>query len=80
MYRLGIIGTGRIAERMVKTGLTGLNVSCECVYNPHLESARRFAEANHIGRFTDNLDTLAACTPNICLIAESMYCVRNLWH
>ena len=62
MYRLGIIGTGRIADRMVKTGLTGLNVSCECVYNPHLESARRFAEANHIGRFTDNLDTLAAYT------------------
>lgn len=62
MYRLGIIGTGRIAERMVKTGLTGLNVSCECVYNPHLESAKRFAEANHIGMFTDNLDTLAACT------------------
>ncbi len=61
MYRLGVIATGRIADRMVKTGLGGLDVECICVYNPHIESAERFASDNHIGRYTDSLDELVSC-------------------
>lgn len=59
MYRLGIIGTGRIAQRMVDTGLAGMDVSCTCVYNPRLDSARRFSEKNGISVYTDDCDTLA---------------------
>ncbi len=61
MYRLGIIGTGRIADRMVKTGLSGLEVECVCVYNPKIDSARRFAEKNKIAKYTDKLEELAEC-------------------
>lgn len=60
MYKLGIIGTGRIANRMVKTALVGLDVVCSCVYNPHMDSARRFAKEHNICEFTNDLDKLAS--------------------
>lgn len=106
--RLGIIGTGRIADRFVKTafvwssgqsgkketvmekGGKGLFVescekkplvessekkpyveSCEnepvgsecelvCVYNPHIDSAERFAKEHNIGAYTDKLEELSS--------------------
>lgn len=44
IQRFGIIGTGRIAERAVPevTLVSGINV--QGVYNPHTDSAKRFAE------------------------------------
>lgn len=55
--RIGIIGTGRIAERFVKTALSGCKESyISCIYNPHMESAERFAVTNQISSFTNNLE------------------------
>ena len=61
--RLGIIGTGRIANRFIdeisywhdngsETKIKDIDVSC--VYNPHIDSAKRFAEAKKIPEYTDN--------------------------
>ena len=43
-YRLGIIGTGRIAHRFVPEARTVNGIVITAVYNPNVESARRFAE------------------------------------
>lgn len=54
LVRLGIIGSGRIAGRFVPESkfVSGLNI--EGVYNPHLESAQRFAEKHELGFATDD--------------------------
>lgn len=58
--RLGIIGTGRIADRFVKTALTGnIGVEIVCVYNPHIDSAERFAGGHNIGAYTDKLEEMS---------------------
>lgn len=44
IQRIGIIGTGRIAERFVPEAKLVSGVNAQCVYNPHRESAERFAE------------------------------------
>ena len=43
IQRIGIIGTGRIAERFVPEAKLVSGVSTQGVYNPHTESAVRFA-------------------------------------
>ena len=43
IQRIGIIGTGRIAERFMPEAALVSGVNTQCVYNPHLESARAFA-------------------------------------
>lgn len=62
--RLGIIGTGRIADRFMRTALIEseiANVSQNerieevCVYNPHIYSAKRFAGEHNIYTYTDDL-------------------------
>lgn len=59
--RFGIIGTGRIADRFVKTALTGTKgIEITCVYNPHIESADRFAREHSIDIYTCDLDELAS--------------------
>lgn len=56
IIRLGIIGTGRIARRFVPEAkyVSGINV--ESVYNPHVESARGFAEKYQLSKYFDNLE------------------------
>lgn len=44
IQRIGIIGTGRIAGRFVPEAKLVSGVSVEAVYNPHRESAVRFAD------------------------------------
>lgn len=43
IQRIGIIGTGRIAERFIPEAKLVSGVSVQGVYNPHIESASRFA-------------------------------------
>lgn len=43
IQRIGIIGTGRIAVRFIPEAKLVSGVSVEAVYNPHSESAARFA-------------------------------------
>lgn len=53
IQRIGIIGTGRIAERFIPEAKLVSGVSTQGVYNPHTESALRFAEKWEIDAYTD---------------------------
>lgn len=43
IQRIGIIGTGRIANRFIPEAALVSGVNTQCVYNPHFESAETFA-------------------------------------
>lgn len=43
IQRIGIIGTGRIANRFMPEAALVSGVNAQCVYNPHMESAKAFA-------------------------------------
>ncbi len=53
IQRIGIIGTGRIADRFVVEAKLVSGVSVEGVYNPHTESAVRFADKWEINVYKD---------------------------
>lgn len=56
IIRLGIIGSGRIAKRMVPEVryVSGINV--DAIYNPKIEGAKIFAKKFEINKYTDNID------------------------
>lgn len=53
IQRIGIIGTGRIAERFIPEAKLVSGINTQGVYNPHIESAIRFAEKWEIDSFKD---------------------------
>lgn len=53
IQRIGIIGTGRIAERFVPEAKLVSGVSTQGVYNPHGERAKQFADKWEINAYTD---------------------------
>lgn len=53
IQRIGIIGTGRIAERVIPEAALVSGVSVQGAYNPHPESAQSFAERWSIDAYTD---------------------------
>lgn len=53
IQRIGVIGTGRIANRFVPEAKLVSGVSTQAVYNPHRESAERFAEKWEIEAYGD---------------------------
>lgn len=53
IQRIGIIGTGRIAERFVPEAKLVSGVSTQGVYNPHGERAKQFADKWAINAYTD---------------------------
>jgi len=53
IQRIGIIGTGRIAERFVPEAKLVSGVSTQGVYNPRHESAERFAKRWEIEAYAD---------------------------
>ena len=55
IQRVGIIGTGRIAERFIPEAKLVSGISTQGVYNPHTKSAERFAEKWEIN-FYKNLE------------------------
>ena len=58
IIRLGIIGTGRIAARMVPEVKYVSGINIDAVYNPHIESAKRFAEQFEMNKYMNNLEEL----------------------
>lgn len=54
MIKLGIMGSGRIAKRFVNDVRSRTDVIVVSVYNPHIESASRFASENGIEHYTGN--------------------------
>ena len=53
IQRIGIIGTGRIANRFIPEAALVSGVNTQCVYNPHLESAEYFANRWGIDAYGD---------------------------
>lgn len=53
IQRIGIIGTGRIAHRFIPEAKLVSGVSTQGVYNPHTESAVKFAERWEINAYQD---------------------------
>lgn len=51
---LGIIGTGRIAQRFLQMVKETNLATVSCIYNPNLDSARTFAEKNGISKYTND--------------------------
>ena len=59
IHRLGIIGTGRIANRFVPELGFVPQIKPVIVCNPHLESARKFADQYGVARYTQQVEDLA---------------------
>lgn len=53
IQRIGIIGTGRIAERFIPEAKLVSGINTQGVYNPHTESALKFAAKWEIDSYTD---------------------------
>lgn len=70
IQRIGIIGTGRIAERFVPEAKLVSGISTQGVYNPHTESALRFAEKweieayQELEDFYEAVDAVYIATPH----------------
>ena len=70
IQRIGIIGTGRIANRFIPEAKLVSGINTQGVYNPHMESAVRFAEKwkidayKNIEDFFDAVDAVYIATPH----------------
>lgn len=70
IQRVGIIGTGRIAERFIPEAKLVSGINTESVYNPHEESAARFADKWSINaypnleEFYDGVDVVYIASPH----------------
>ena len=58
--KIGMIGTGRIAERFVSEARTVEGLAIASVYNPRTESARQFAKAHEIPAVAETEEALLA--------------------
>lgn len=70
IQRIGIIGTGRIANRFVLESKLVSGVNAQGVYNPHWESAKRFAQKwemdvyADLEQFYDAVDVVYIASPH----------------
>ncbi len=70
IQRIGIIGSGRIAGRFLMESKSVSGVSAQGVYNPHLDSGKRFAEKYEIDFYTtreelyENTDVVYVASPH----------------
>lgn len=56
IIKMGVIGTGRIANRMVPEAKYVSGINIEAVYNPNLEHAQKFADKFQLEAAYNNLD------------------------
>lgn len=71
IIRMGLIGSGRIARRFVPEAKYVSGMELTGVLNPHIESAKKFAEEMQCEFYTDNaeefykhVDAVDICTPH----------------
>ena len=70
IQRIGIIGTGRIANRFLPEAALVSGVNTQCVYNPHFQSAKVFADkwgidaCKDIEEFYDMTDIVYVASPH----------------
>lgn len=60
MFKVGIVGSGRIASRFIPESKLVNGVDVNAVYNPEKEEADAFAERFELQSFSDNFDTFLA--------------------
>ena len=58
VINVGVIGTGRIAKRFVVEVRFVSGITVHSVYNPHIESAKGYAEEFELEQYTDDLECL----------------------
>lgn len=77
MLQIGIVGTGRIAQRFIAECEVVSDVSVNAVYNPRLQSAIYFAESNHLDTakvlLTDSKEQLIAQVDAVYIAAPHEY-------
>lgn len=56
IIRIGVIGTGRIAERFIPEAKYVSGVTIHSVFNPHIDSARQFAERFELDLYSDDIE------------------------
>lgn len=56
IIKIGIIGTGRIAERFVPEAKYVSGVTIQSVFNPHMESGKEFAEKFELNCYSSDLE------------------------
>ena len=71
IIKLGVIGTGRIANRMVPEAKYVSGINLEAVYNPNFEHAKDFADKfqleasyNNLEEFLDRIDAVYIASPH----------------
>jgi glycerol-3-phosphate cytidylyltransferase len=71
LVRLGIVGTGRIAERFMQETKFVSGLIASSVYNPRFESAKRFGECFELSyffdeyeKYLDSVDAVYIATPH----------------
>lgn len=70
IQRIGIIGTGRIANRFIPEATLVSGVNTQCVYNPHMKSAELFSARwgidpyDDIEKFYDSSDIVYIASPH----------------
>ncbi len=70
IQRIGIIGTGRVADRFIPEAKLVSGVSTQGVYNPHIESAQQFADQwkieayDSLEKFFDSVDIVYIASPH----------------
>lgn len=70
-YRIGVVGTGRIANRFVPETKVVNGAQVTAVMNPNPESAKRFAKAHRLTAYTDydaflqNVDLVYVASPHL---------------
>lgn len=71
MIKLGIVGTGRIAKRFVRDAWQKLDTEIVAVYNPHIESVKKFCEETNLkcpfsdwDKFVAGIDVAYVASPN----------------
>ena len=70
IQRIGIVGTGRIANRFIPEAMLVSGVNTQSVYNPHVKKAQLFANKwgidayENLGEFYDSLDIVYIASPH----------------
>lgn len=70
IQKIGVIGTGRIADRFMPESKLVSGISTQGVYNPNIESAKRFAQKweiesyKDIEAFYDDIDAVYVASPH----------------
>ena len=57
LIRIGIVGSGRIAGRFVAEARYVSGIHVEGVFNPHIESAQKFALQHELDFYENNYET-----------------------